>query len=508
MDGDPSYAVEVHPTRKYDSCFPRSLGDGMLIAGPGWHESVQYFENIIFQSYCPYGVPSYRAIRANEPWYQNEPLVDADWARLLNYNDFYGRAFLRSIYSVTILCTTNYIITVFLTLLVFLTIPGSPHRIIVLAMKAGSVLATITLTVFLAKGFSTLQKEHDVYSSASPLALQHVLTNDHTCMALNFISTLIFQICQLSILARLYTRRREKQILITLGAMVIASCDLLWIVPRAASLFKHRNHTRWALILPFQYLLNIAGSTCYTSIVVPYVISKRHYWSHSLQLTFLSCLTIAVVALSPIFFVLEVIQEIYSTWIGIFSSSFNLSCVVIVWVWLDRIGLVKSKEQSQSILGRPIYEDEPPAKYMAQYDLHYKTSDSITTMLKTTPSWKDEKQLPQDHETNSSLMELQDAWKNPGSTETGTDINSIDSVRFNANADFRDRTIGVLKFLWQTFVESLTKSQKKMTSVTLELNSERERRKNVKKRLGLDREDDIFIYNTKDIVFDTEVESD
>lgn len=117
----------------------------------------------------------------------------------------------------------------------------------------------------------------------------------------------------------------------------------------------------------------------------------------------LTLLALIIVLLQPGFFV----ADVANIWVDDLSEIFNTTCyvgsAVIVWEWVDHILILERKVQAQSVLGRPVYEDDQEDYHFAKYAL--KVQDAISRDSETGESGS------RNDTTNSGTEEQRVRWQ-------------------------------------------------------------------------------------------------
>ncbi|CCC67551.1 hypothetical protein NCAS_0A09930 [Naumovozyma castellii] len=505
----------------YISCDKQDLGPGVLINGD-IHGLLKYVDNIQFQSYCDNNLPVYMATKlTNECSYRYLDSVYSDWERYITTVNSVGGSFQYSIYAVVVSLTANFVITIILSVLIFINIRDKPHVRASRLLKFGALIASINLTIFVIRALKKLSWEHKSKGIVTTYYIMKLFTEDPTFIVLDFLSILIFQLCQVGIVIRLFERTQEKRIIFLVGVLLALLNNILWVIPELA-MTTGKVYEAWDILPPFVYLFRIVIVASYACIVVSFIIKKRNFCFRTAQMTLLTLLTVLTVLLLPGFFV----ADISDIWIEDLAEIFTTTCyvgsTVIVWEWLERLSVVQRNDRAQSVLGRPIFEDEENEYNFAKYALRVQsalarneasdnTDEGSNTNLASSISgehFQGTSKVPEvriDHTSSSTLSK----------TDTTTvDSGSVDQVKFNNKKSFNDvaqeNVSTALKKMVYFTDQIVTKSFGKnaLNSSSKSSGGSNERKAIVRKRIGSDRPNEVYVYNTKDVVFESDDDSD
>lgn len=504
----------------YSSCGQLDLGNGLLV-GDILSGIVSYVDDVKFQSYCEEGLPVYNAAKITDSSFHYPEVVEQDWQYYITSGDTMNGSFSYGIYPVVLSFTANFVITVFLTLLTFINIKGKQYRHASRLLKIGSIITSINIVIFVTRALKTLNEFHDKNGVATTQNIMTLFTSDLTFSILDLISVFLLQLCQVMIVIRLFPRDLEKRIVFFLGVSLVLVANILWAIPQFADSI-HDKEQHWEILSPFVYLFRIAVAASYASTIIFYGILKRRFCFASSQMAILTALTALVVLLQPALF----LADVSNVWLSGVGELFNTTCYVgstsIVWEWLERLGLGERKEQAQSILGRPIYEDEQRHYHVAKYALRVQNA-----LTYAEPHIDDD-------DNGMKLEMISSASLLPGSGTAGSLENSginytqsINSKVLKGHSVERE-SVNQVKFKQQQSFKEAT--QQRITQVcdrilyytdqailkslgTLSLSSKStansaKREAMVRKRIGLDRPNEVYIYSTKDVVFESEGEDE
>ncbi|SCV05146.1 LANO_0H01068g1_1 [Lachancea nothofagi CBS 11611] len=481
----------------YTSCLGLALGDGIIL----WTQndrSVGYYHDVQFQSYCDDKAPVYSALRRTNESFPYLDLIEEDWKVFTEGGNDHG-PFKYSIYAILLSFTANFVIALSLTVIVFITIRQKPYRGASNLLKLGSSLASVNLTIFVVKALKVLRDDHATKGIVSTDAVLNLLWNDLTFMSLDFLVVLICELCQVQIIMRLFSRVREKRIVFLVGVVLSIVSQVLWAIPTFTQAISENHQDLFydasglTLLSPFVYLLRIALSASYASIICFHIFTKRQLCLQNQRMALLTVITILMVLLQPGFFV----ADVANIWVDDLSEIFNTTCyvgsAVIVWEWVDHLLILERKVQAQSVLGRPVYEDDQQDYYFAKYAL--KMQDAIS---------RDSGKAG-----TSSSLGAQDA-EIPNQVAPPRDTNKVE---FNESQPLKDvilekvsKVVDGMTYYTDHFIV------KRLVIKTLSLHSKgssddyRQRKATVRRRIGLDRPNEVYVYATKDVVFDSDEE--
>ncbi|CAI4049555.1 hypothetical protein N7582_004696 [Saccharomyces uvarum] len=483
----------------YDSCRPMKLGSGVLIRLPFFENSALFSDDITFRSYCCETVPVYisTALKAASPYrYLDEVLKD--WQTFIHIGDYVGGSSQYAVYAVILCMTSNFVITVFLTVICCINISGRAYKRILQLLRIASFIASLNLTIFIIKVLRKLEKEHNQYGIVRAHSIIHLFSDDMTFVVLDFLATLMFQFCQVGIVIRLFQRAQEKRIIFFVGVVLVMTANILWVIPPFSN-HANGHKKNWQILRPFVYLFRIAIATSYASIVIYHIWQKKKLWFKCNQMGLLTLLTFLVLLLLPGFF----LADVANLWISDLGDVFNTTCyvtsTVITWEWLDRLNVLERKEEAQSILGRPIFEEEQQDYRFAKYALR------VQNALTRRESHETLNRI--DTSNSSEICDLQTISRYDPEDQA-SEGRSIDQIHFNDKGSYKELAVKKLssardKILYFTD-QIVQKSVGHNNNSSSSKNKETKRRKAmVRKRLGLDRPG-VYIYSTKEVVFNSD----
>lgn len=481
----------------YGTCSGLDLGSGVLL----WKDPQQpiaYFDSIKFRSYCDESRPVYSSFRKTENSFEYLDEIAADWAIFMSDKNENGQ-YKYSIYAITLSFTANFVITLFLTVIVFVAIRKKPYKGASNLLKLGSTLASVNLTIFVVKALKSLRDNHMDRGVVSTENVLRLLWNDLTFTSIDFIVVLICELCQVQIIMRLFSRVQEKRMIFFIGMLLSIISQILWAIPT----FSQSVHYSYmglqydgeglTLLSPFVYLFRISLAASYASIICSHIFTKRHLCFQDKHMIILTLVTCVIVLLQPGFFV----ADVANIWIDDLSEIFNTTCyvgsTVIVWEWVDHVLILERKMQAQSVLGRPIYEDEQQDYYFANYALRVQEAISSN----------------EDDDAPESPVQTNFNYKK----ETVSNAQN-NKVEFNEPQRMKDVVLekcsnildGMLYFTDHFIVKGLM-----IKTLSLHSRSSDDRKKSktkVRRRIGLERPNEVYVYAMKDVVFDSDEEQE
>ncbi|AQZ09344.1 RIM21 (YNL294C) [Zygosaccharomyces parabailii] len=499
MVGYSPWEKQVVSKHSYVSCKKQNLGSGLLV-GDILPDTITFIDEALFQSYCEHERPVYNTAKDGASAFHYLDIVIQDWNKYLLRNGPHDGSFSYGVYPVVLSFTANFVITVFLTLLIFLNINGKRYKYASRSLKLGSIICSVNIVIFVTRALKKMQEEHEKYGVATAKSIMSMYTSDLTFSILDLISVFMIQLCQVAIINRLFSRNLEKRIVIFLGVPLVVVSNVLWAIPRFADGVKDSTH-HWETLPPFVYLFRIALSTSYACAVTSFAFIKRRFCIQSFQMGILTLLALLVVVLQPALF----LADVSDAWLRGVGELFNTTCYVgsafIVWEWLEGLNSMERNEQAKSILGRPIYEDEQQNYQVAKYALQVQRALG--------------KGCDDEDEFERASGFLQDAQSSDVScsldfSNTMNSRESLDQVRFSQKPAFKDVMRQRLDDFYCT-VNIYAKQLKQDGIQLVKFNSKKkaasaEDERVVRKRIGLDRSNEVYIYSTKDIVFESDGE--
>ncbi|CCF56267.1 hypothetical protein KAFR_0A08330 [Kazachstania africana CBS 2517] len=529
---------DQYSSGEYLSCQSNNIGSGILI-GRSIPGSITYADHVHFQSNCYAYHPLYMtgSIRGFTSGYID--LVANDWDKFIHDNKAYGGGYQYGIYPLIMLLTANFVIIISLTVLVFINTRDKPHVHVSRLMKCGSLATSINISYSLTRILSIVRDQYVRYGICNPNDIISFFSKDAAFVTLAFLSTVLFQLCQVFIVARTFERNQEKRVIFFVGTFLALLANIFWLIPHYYSV-THTNSTL-ELLPPFAYLFRICIASSYACFIIGQVLNKHKLSFSSFQLSFLTILALLVVLLLPGFFIADVANAWISELDEVFAATCYISSSFVVWEWLDRLTILERKEQAQSILGRPIYEDEQQGYTFAKYALRVQnalvraeTATDIESGSNSTDN--DSEYLMANYNSNDSSIDIDliklkskdSMWRGnaienqhdegrhyPDLVHSSDDLTSIDKVEFNTQKTYKDMAnerinnfvTRVLDFTDRIIVNKIA-SQSLSFSSRSSKNSKKKKKNIMKKRLGLDKSNDVFVYSTKEVVFESDDEEE
>ncbi|CUS22815.1 LAQU0S07e00716g1_1 [Lachancea quebecensis] len=498
--------------KEYPSCEGLNLGNGVLIWKDKW-QPVAYFDNVRFTSYCDDSNPVYSSLKRSRLSFPYLESLQNDWVTFTTSGNDRG-PFKYSIYAIIMSFTTNFVITLFLTVIVFITIRQKPHRGASNLLKLGSTLASVNLAIFISKALKVLHHDHICKGVVSTERVLNLLWMDLTFTCLDLLVILICQLCQVQIIMRLFSRVKEKRTVFLVGVTLSIISQVLWAIPTLAQSINDNypglsyDADGLTLLSPFVYLFRIALAASYACIICYNMFNKRHLCILYQRMMILTFLALIIVLLQPGFFV----ADVANIWVDDLSEIFNTTCyvgsVVIVWEWVDHILILERKVQAQSVLGRPIYEDDQEDHHFAKYALRMQDAISRGSETGESGSRNDTTNSASRNETTINGTEQQRVRWQYGDDAPPRNSNKVEfneprplkNVIFEKCSRILD---GVVYYTDHFIVKGLVI---KTLSIHSKSSSDdhRKRKAKVRRRIGLDRPNDVYVYATRDVVFDSD----
>lgn len=507
----------VVPGRDFESCQPQVMGSGILI-GNILPNVALFVEKVTFRSFCEHDYPVYNAVRFNGPHFQYPALQQEDWQHYISsVEQEQSGSFSYGIYPVILSFTSNFVMTVFLTLLSFINIKGKRYKRAALLLKVGSTISSVNIVIFVTYALKQLNSEHDRNGVTTTEGIMELFYERLVYSILDLISFFLLQLCQVMIVTRLFYRDSEKRMTFFLGVLLVLAANVLWSIPQFAKTDEIQRD-RWEILSPFVYLLRIAVAASYASTIISYGILKRRYCLASSQMAILSLITALVVLLQPALF----LADVSNVWLSGVGELFNSTCYVgstsIVWEWLERLAVVRKKEEAQSILGRPIFEDEQGDYRIANYALRVQHALTQRTNNETDSNGIELEQISSSSQQGAANQDSfsMNGISGPSAGQsiqaTSIERDSVSQVNFKQKQPFSEvakqklthACDRLLYFADQVILKSLgTLSMSSRKSIT-----SADREAIVRKRIGLDRPNEVYVYTTKEVTFESDHDED
>lgn len=283
------------------------------------------------------------------------------------------------------------------------------------------------------------------------------------------------------------------------GVMLSIISQVLWAIPTFAQSINDSyqglssDASGMALLSPFVYLFRIALSASYASVICFHMFTKRHLFLQNRRMLLLTLIALFIVLLQPGFFV----ADVANIWVDDLSEIFNTTCYVgssvIVWEWVDHLLILERKVQAQSVLGRPIYEDDQEDYYFAKYALKIQEETS-----RDSDTAGNRSKIEATSETSQARLE-KNAQRN--------------KVEFNEPQPLKKFVIekcsrmldGMIYYTDHFIVKGLVIKSMSLHSKSSS-DEHRKRKARVRRRIGLDRPNEVYVYATKNVVLDSDEE--
>lgn len=529
----------------YGSCVEMNLGNGILIS-KDIPNPVLYADDIQFQNYCYKDNPIYMATKYVGIPASYLPMAEQDWKRYISVKYTVGRNFTSGIYALLVSYAANFVLTLFLTILAFLIIRPRPYLFVSTIFKTGCLLCTINTIITLSKVFVLLRDQHVHLGVTIPSQIINSLSHNITIVLLHFISLIMLRLCQVFIVMRTFERNKEKRIILFCGVILTIVTSVLWVTPHFASIIHH-GQLDWDLLPVFVYLFRIAIETLYTCFIFSFALRQSKFWLKNLQMMFLTLLTILSVLLLPGFFIADV-SNLWISQLGeIFNDACYISSVFLPWEWLERLSNLQRAERAQSILGRPIYDNEQQnyafAKYALRiqhaqqelydnYDDEDDGNDNMTHEPTTSIGFSNTntRNINRRYTSEDNILGLHHsgtvspsfgnrsnhptARNSDNATEDVTsDHESINEINFNTKerksdllkAKFNSAYNNFILFTDQVILKKLGSESLSSTSNSDKAKiSKKKKYQLIKRHIGLNKPPATYVYNTTDVIFDSD----
>lgn len=493
----------------YSVCNGIELPDGLLIDTVSLDKFVVYGSKIKWTSFCEIAAPVYLSSKANLSPYPYLPVLLDEWHHLINNHDGLVQSYWRfGVYSVLLSYGGVFVITLMLTVIVFLNVRTKPHRFGSTMLKLSTIIASINISYFMGKGLKKVSDIEHKYGYISFNVIIKLATSDTTVATLNVISVFTAKLCQVDIVSRFFRRSQEQKVIFLFGVFVVCVSLVLTCISTYTTLATIDN-TSLDILSPFVLLFDVTLATCYACLVIGHMWSCYRLFYKDVQLIILTLVTLIAILLSPTLFLADISRR----WLSNFSSFINptlYTCaIVMVWTWSDRINQSKNAAQAGSILGKPIYEEEQVNYNFAYYSAPHNDETSLETddpesimlndMFSNSPTpsqgWRSE------HSDHSSFT--------PKQNSTGISFPAASNqVQFQARPSYSDRIVNISKKGATSINQRFKLFTPKLSKKSEEESSRDNSMDRVRKRLGLNNTRQEYIYKSKDIIFESEEEED
>lgn len=495
----------------YSSCKGVELGSGVVI----WDKlpsTFAYVESLKFSSFCHDGHPLYSSFVKYTSGTSYLPVIANDWDNFVRYDRYTG-PFKYSIYSITYSVTANFIITFFLTIIVFINTQSKSNRKTSYMIKLGALLASINLLIFFVRVTKNVKESYSNLGVVSSGSFLDLLWTDKVFAGIDLVVVFLLQISQVQIVMRFFDRFHEKRLVLYSGLFFTILSELLWVIPTFAPVPIEDSDSDIDILPPFVYLFRIALSSCYASIVCFHILIKKHICFRG-RMIVLTILTIVAVLLHPAFFIVDV----SNIWIDDLSEIFNTTCylasTVLVLEWTKRVHTIERKMQASSVLGRPIYEDEEQNIHFAKYALKMqnaiaRNSDedmNVNPKLSMPTAFADHGSnisggISSKHTASSIFLTDQSSYHQQQGEDYVTQFKKPDTFWRKCHHVLDS----IIYYTDNVIVNGLAGSR----TIGSSSNESDEKYKigRVRKMVGLDAPDDVYLYRKAKITFDSEDEN-
>lgn len=362
MNKEPIWRYPYQSSENYPFCYPEPLPTGILMYDGGMEFLDPALGNSYYSAFCFRDSPVFSSNnhRMSESLLiEPLPMIRYQWNQALNDGDQINvKGFQHSIFPLIYSVSTATIIACYLTVILF-TKNYLDSQKPSLLIKSSSLLSTIQLLiVYITCIVKFSQQYYDGYNSVTDM-VSYIRSSVHLNVIF-FLSFLLLQLTQAQIVMRLFGRKKEKQVALTVGIMLSLTCEILWAVSTFYPVPNDHDTdatSSISLVSAFMYLFRISMAMIFAALMVVYAFNKRTFiFKKSIML--LTLITLASINLSFGFFV----ADVSNLWVNELSDVFNLVsyliCNVVAWEWVNRVSQLEKMKQKQGVLGRPVYEDD------------------------------------------------------------------------------------------------------------------------------------------------------
>lgn len=285
------------------------------------------------------------------------PYAASQWSQYISTET---GSFKYSIYPLIYSLTVSTVMCIFLTVIVFTNHTQNPSWL----LRAESALASTNLGILFVRAIVFLDKQHDLgYSSGEKLL--ESLQSDNVFSTIDFIVVLMAQFAQVQVIIRLFSRVKEKRVSFIIGGFLSICAQVIWGVS-TFSKFDIDTDSDFSILPAFTYLLRIALAMMYCGLIIIYGFGRRSFIFQK-DIMLLTILTFLVINLQFAFFITDISNVWVSELSEIFNTTIYVSVTVIPWEWINRVHALERYQQTEGILGRPVYEEE--YKDIARYEI-------------------------------------------------------------------------------------------------------------------------------------------
>ncbi len=371
------WRIPEQVTESYPSCKDFALDEGVLVTDKGVFrikDRAQY----AFKAICENGQPVLSSMNTvfSRLGLAVTPMEKLSWHKYISNSTDSTMLprFRYSIYPLVYSLCTGMVIILYCTSLLFTKHYITAFRPGFLMKSSCLVACAQVVAINVYSMVNIFQQSLD--GKCSSTELLNKLTFSIGFNVVYLIVFLLLLLSQVSIVKRLYPRRKESKFILIIGTTLVIITEALWATANFLSQSRGFTYSSVAItdsdstdsessdenvivfILPvFVYLLEISLSVLYTCLIYLYCLSKKRYaFKSSMIITTL--LTIVAIN-SPIAFFLA---DISNVWVNKFSSFFSMTSYVITnvatWEWLNQLEQVEKDDQQKNLLGRRFFLDD------------------------------------------------------------------------------------------------------------------------------------------------------
>lgn len=452
---------------EYQICEGLELGDGFLIFSNARHE-IQSADYAYYTPRCYSKAPllsTFSSIGA-----EHLPFAQEQWRQ---FTQTETGSFKYSVYPLIYSLTVATVICIFMTIIVFTNHTQRPSWL----LRVSSFLGSVNLIILFSRGIVELSRQHDLgYASGEELLDE--LQDDSVFGSIDFVVVLVAQFAQVQVIMRLFNRVKEKRAGFILGGTLLISAQVIWGVSSFSN-FDQTVDSDISILPAFTYLLRIALSMMYCGLIIIYGVGKRRFIFHK-DIVLLTILTFLTINFQFAFFVADIADLWVSELSEVFNTTIYISVTVIPWEWINRLHALERRQQTEGILGRPIYEEE--YHDITRYGLINDTEEN-----RTTPDDND-----QPGGSSNPSPELQNA--------KGT------SPLYSATGKMRKRLRDTLQYTSDTLLYFTDQIIAYGLAVPRSVSANSREEDARKKKLLTNTRKEVFVYSNKEVVCDSDNE--
>lgn len=250
---------------------------------------------------------------------------------------------------------------------------------IVSSPRQSPVLKVITFIAAVCMTIATGELMHVVYEQyrrgyVDGFLLIDVMTESYIEAVPLFLANTAALVAQVWVVARLFARKKEKRLIWIMGLVLTVITQVLWgfevFVPGSED--NNLQPSVLAVMPVLAYLFSITDAVLFSSCVLVYGIS---YWRLAYRYDILALAVVShLCMLGPIvLFIIDVADTYIENWSRYANTSSLIIAAVAVSVWVDRIENMKKRIESNSVLGRPVFEEDADSVEDTDVVVHGKT---------------------------------------------------------------------------------------------------------------------------------------